>query len=796
MGLFPTTKKFINRQVEIKVAEDFLNRLATAQSAAVEGIVFYGPPGIGKSRLLQDISGRCRHLTLLPSAINFQRQKINSHRQYLFQLWAQLEKPPARKKLRETLKNSSAEEALSLFAQRLQQYLKGLPFILLLDSCELCHSPLFDWIGQIFLSHLENTLLRPIGLFLASRGHQVETSNWPVQYVKSIQSRYVAAFDLAGTTEHLAAINRKKKSRGEEKPIYHLSVGHPLSTEALVLFLRRLAVKVETLPQNRPQLAQQLYDEVLQKYLLPPVDSWPRDNFEILCIPRRFDAAILEKLDVQYSFPWYSARMQEMQKANIHLIHVDRGEPAYQLDVTLRKLLHAALSILRLERVLEINRKLLQFHESELRQEASIGRPRANSLLEMFYHYIQVTLLSGQAVEATAENWLRGQLQIYFNPEQSDDILQLKLLRDLLDQDTDFVELLGRPLLEQLLANIKDFSSFSPSRETFHLSIKKNPPAAEYQVIWFFENSGLSPELTVRSEIEYSISEWQSDPEMCGRMAAVAYLPPEVKDILAQNRRFVIELTTNTMDIPFELMHDGQEFLCLAHPISRRIETMKTGRTVAPLPAIERRALVVGDPTGNLSSAKEEAEAVAAMLKLHHFEVKLLIGRDQANLKNFARAIALEKYHLIHYAGHAFFDSEHPTLSGLCLAKDNEVAKVTAGELKRYLNYPAFVFFNACEAAAAEKEATIINDQGSLIENLAVAALEGGACGCLGSMWKIADPTAKDFALAFYEFLFLNKPIGEAVQLARKHIRQSSIDWAAWVLFGNPHMHPLGAAPK
>jgi CHAT domain-containing protein len=120
---------------------------------------------------------------------------------------------------------------------------------------------------------------------------------------------------------------------------------------------------------------------------------------------------------------------------------------------------------------------------------------------------------------------------------------------------------------------------------------------------------------------------------------------------------------------------------------------------------------------------------------------------------------------------------------------------VTAGELKRYLNYPAFVFLSACEAASADKATTAFNVQGSLIENLAVAVLEGGACSCLGPMWKIADRPAKDFAVAFYEFLFSGKSTGKAVQLACKQIRQRSSDWAAWVLFGNPHMHPLSSVP-
>lgn len=795
MGHFPTARRFIDRQAEIKDVENLLERVAAANSVAVEGIVYFGPPGVGKSRLLQNIALRCRDRKLHSAAFDFQQHTINSQRLYLLHLFAQLAKRQKRKTLHETLKTATDEEVLPLFAKVTQQLLKDQPLILLLDSCEFCEPTLFDWIGQKFLMHLEKSLLGPIALFLACRGQQVVTSNWPVQYVRATTSRYVPAFDFASTQEHLITLDKAKNSRGGEKPLYDLSNGHPLSNEALVHFLQHLNIQAETISQNRQQLAQLLYNHILHEYLLPPIESWPRENFEMICVPRRFDAAILEKLDPQYPLPWYSARMQELQSVSVHLIHVDHGKPAYQLDATLRKLLYAALAILRSDKVLEINQRLRQIYEEELRQEASIDRPRADSLLEMFYHHIQIELISKQTANPSVVEWLKKQLQTYFNPNERDDVLQLKLLDDLLNQDQELVELIERPALDGLRTCITDFLTSSALRETLHLAIRHTPPA-EYQVNWFFEKRPLSPAQTVHSEMKFSLEEWRSQPKKCGQVAAVMYLPSEAKELLANNRNFVVELTSNTMDIPFELMHDGHDFLCLTHPIGRHIETMRAGKTVTPLPQGTLQALVVGDPTDNLPAARLEAEAVTALLQTHHFNVKQLIGREQATLKNFISALILEKYHLIHFTGHAFFNPKHPSLSGLQFVKDQEEAIVTAGELKRYLDYPAFIFFSACEAASAKKETTSFNTQGSLIENLAVAALEGGACGCVGPMWKIEDAAAKEFALAFYKFLFLNKPSGEAVRLARQQICESSIDWAAWVLFGNPHMQPLGAAPK
>jgi hypothetical protein len=792
MGLFPTTKKFINRRAEIKHAEEFLNRLAASKSPAVEGIIYFGIPGIGKSRILQHIASRCRKRALLPAAVDFDSLAEHSHREYLFHLFDQLE---THQRSRDAIRAATDEKALEFFAQGAQERLKGHPFILLLDSCESCHPELFDWIGRQFLAYLESSRIGPIALFLASRGPQVAESNWPVRLVRKMQNRHVPAFDFKSTKQHVVAIDKAMQWRGSEETIYELSVGHPLSTEALVDFLQSLKVNVQVLPQHRQQLAQRLYDEIIRTYLLPSAEQWPREHFEIVCIPRRFDAALLEKLAPDYSHFWYAARMQELQKANIHLIHVGHGKPAYQLETTLRKLLYAAVSTLQPQRALEINTKLQQIFENELQQEAFLGRPSATALLEMLYHHLQVEMLSARPTNPSTEELLRDKLKTYFHPDQRDDIVQLDQFRDLLAKDLDFLELLGKPVIERLLKIIEAFVRSPQPREVFHLAIRHNPPS-EYQVSWFLEKKPLSPAQTVHSEIKYSIADWRQKPEDCGRIAFATYLPLEVQEALARKRKSAIELTTNTMDIPFELMRDERSFLCLSHPIGRHIEMMQAAKSVAPITAAGWHALVVGDPTGDLPSAKEEAEAVADLLAQRNVMVERLIGAEQATLKNFVGALVLHQYHLIHYAGHAFFNPIHPSLSSLRLTQDGHEAKLTAGELKRYLNSPAFVFFSACEAAAAERATTVFNAQGSLIQNLAVAALEGGACGCLGPMWEVADRATKDFSVAFYTFLLQSKPTGEAVRLARQKVRRRSTDcWASWVLFGNPYTHPFGPAP-
>jgi hypothetical protein len=804
MQLFPKTKKFINRQMEIAQAEEVLRQVKNLKPPAVKGVIYFGIAGIGKSRLLQQIKLQCRRKSLVPASIDFQEQAVHSHLDYLLHLADQLEKPRPHSGLREAVLDAinlaaspkaHAEQALPVFAGALKQRLKARPLVLLLDSCERCVPELFDWIGQQFLVHLVNSNVGPIALFLAGCGPQVAESNWPIRYVRATQNHHVAAFDFADTKKHIAAIDKAKRWRGGEKSIHELSAGHPLSTQALVYFLQSLNVDVRDIPQRRKQLAQRLHDEVISRHLLPQQDLWPQDSFELACVPRRFDAALLEKIASDYTHYWYSARMQQLQKSNIHLIHVGHGKPAYQLETTLRKLLYTAVSILKPERVLEINQALQKIYENELQQATLVGRPSADSLLELLYHHIQVQMLYGRPPAFFAEDLLRTKLEAHFHPDQRDDLVELNKLRDLLARDFDFLEVLGKPGIERLLKIIDDFAATPPKHEIFFLSIRHSDPS-EYEVSWFVENTPLIPSRTVHSDIKFSIKEWRDNPGQRGRIAFATYLPDEAQEFLKAQQEPAIVLTTNTMDIPFELMHDGREFLCLSRPFGRQLEMVKAPKYTAAAAEGGWRALVVGDPTGNLPSAAAEAEAVAELLAQASVKVDRLIGKEAATLNSFVGSLVLNPYHLIHFAGHAFFNRDHPALSGLGFTANGRDVTVTAEEIKRYLKSPAFVFFSACEAAAAERETTQLDTQGTLIQNLAVAALEGGACGCLGPMWKIEDDAAKDFAISFYSFLLQGKVVGEAVRLARKQLRKRLTDsWASWVLFCNPYTHPFGAAP-
>ncbi|MDZ7292567.1 MAG: CHAT domain-containing protein [candidate division KSB1 bacterium] len=791
---YPSTEQFIDRQREIDQVEEALSQITSRKPPAIRGILYFGIPGIGKSRILLYIHKLCHQQKLFTLLVDFQNPAIHSHFEYLLHLSDQIEPLPLRDHLLGATGDSGnsikrAEQALPVFARNLKQHLKKRPLILLMDSCELCAPDFFDWIGEQVLVQLMNFQIGPIGLFLASRGPQVAESKWPVEMIRATRFERIFAFDFEATQQHIAAIDQDPpRCRGGEKDIYELSAGHPLSTEAVVDFLRTLNVDIADFPQHRSQLARRLYHEVIHRYLCAGVTTWEPAIFDVACIPRRFDPILLEKIAPEHNYHRYAAGLRDLQKPEINLIEVDSVKPGYRLESTLRRLLHTAVSILYPARVLELNQKLKDFYEAELAHGALSERPTAAALLELLYHRIQIEILSNRPPLSAAEDLLEAKLQAHFHPEQRDDQLELVHLQDLLTRDLEFREILGKGAVDRLALVIDRFTRV-PRREPSlsHLIILHTPPSA-YHVSCYTGNTPVLPTQRIHTRAKYPIQQWRANPKEIGTVAFNAYLNPQAQEFVRKAKKHAILLTTDTMDIPFELLYDGREFLCLRQPFSRRIEMLATPKKFEVEKPRGHRALVIGNPTGDLPYTAQEAHAVAEVLKKSDVHVDCFIGPEQATLNEIVKQLNLHGYHLIHFAGHGSFHKRYPTLSGLRFSE----GMLSADELKRYLQAPAFVFFSACWAAAAKKETTRSNFQGKFIENLAIAALEGGACGCLGPMWEIEDRTAKDFALTFYTQLLLGSRIGEAVLQARRRVRRRKTDcWASWVLFGDPFIDPF-----
>jgi len=99
--------------------------------------------------------------------------------------------------------------------------------------------------------------------------------------------------------------------------------------------------------------------------------------------------------------------------------------------------------------------------------------------------------------------------------------------------------------------------------------------------------------------------------------------------------------------LPWELMHDGDDFLCLK---SDTVRLEAGSRTYKGILDVNGVLVVASNPLGDLENVEREANSVIdAIERIWGVESKLLSGRD-ASKENVIKEIESGKYQVIHYS--------------------------------------------------------------------------------------------------------------------------------------------------
>jgi CHAT domain/Cytosol aminopeptidase family, N-terminal domain len=271
----------------------------------------------------------------------------------------------------------------------------------------------------------------------------------------------------------------------------------------------------------------------------------------------------------------------------------------------------------------------------------------------------------------------------------------------------------------------------------------------------------------------------------------------------------VLRLDESTVDLPWELMRFGNQFLARSHLLARQREINAPGHAAAYVAPHERlRALVIGNPTSklpgaDLSGAAEEAEHVSGLLHGYGAKVDKLVGEaSQAQVLDL-----LDRHNpdVLHYAGHARFDTVNQAAGGLLLSD----GLLTADTLAAQPHLPRLVFANACNSAETgvgsdqaldakeRRDHQGASDAASATRDLAGGILRAGARAFIGSQWPVDDKAGKTFAEAFYGQLVGKSGVegtGATIGLAVKRAREATISahgleeptWAGYSLYGSP----------
>jgi hypothetical protein len=250
---------------------------------------------------------------------------------------------------------------------------------------------------------------------------------------------------------------------------------------------------------------------------------------------------------------------------------------------------------------------------------------------------------------------------------------------------------------------------------------------------------------------------------------------------------------------PWELMHDGDDFLCMRHAFGRFIngaqgvlfDIQPVGYWDAEPLEISVLLISVADPLPqdqltyeSIPHVHKEAEAIAeALTEIPGVRVTWLPDH-KATYNKVVQVLRKERFHIIHFCGHAHTDPKEPLQSSLVLHDRPLTTGIVQASFGK--NRPILCFLNGCESAASPPGRDRFDVYG-----LARAFLETGAY-LIGSRWKVADRAASVFAPLFYKaFLSEGKPLGAAVRDARYGCRRAEPDdfaWASYVLYGDPRV--------
>ncbi len=245
--------------------------------------------------------------------------------------------------------------------------------------------------------------------------------------------------------------------------------------------------------------------------------------------------------------------------------------------------------------------------------------------------------------------------------------------------------------------------------------------------------------------------------------------------------------------LPWELLHNGDDFLCLDRdtPVVRGV-TVRPRRFETETPL---RVLVIGGIPSDAAPLRLEHEQaliernLSAAIERGDVVLQTLIGPNLE--RDLPSVLGSFRPHLLHVAGHGGLDGLHVEGQN---GAPRQLSANTLGRLLRNVKSVQMVVLNGCDLAATSEEQ----------QGVALTLARLGIPAVVGMQYEISDVAALAFAEGFYEALGWGWPIQEAVTWARSRMvyyapTPDVIEWVTPALFvatndvavEDPHPQPV-----
>lgn len=253
----------------------------------------------------------------------------------------------------------------------------------------------------------------------------------------------------------------------------------------------------------------------------------------------------------------------------------------------------------------------------------------------------------------------------------------------------------------------------------------------------------------------------------------------------------LISMDEALVSIPWEMLHDGSQFLNQKFGIGRTVTTRQTVSGSSRAVTTPLKMMLLCDPQGNLPAAAREKKEILAATSA--FTEYLAVNAKEAPVTASYVSSHIHAYDIIHYAGHAEQDTKHAGHGGWLL-QDGPLSAAAISALSGDRPMPALVFSNACHTGEWKSGEAFVQR----VFSLANAFLLSGVQHYIGTFWDVPDEPSCHFATHFYGNLVQGMTIGEAMLAARTSLiekfGEDTIFWASYLLYGDPTTRYVVAA--
>lgn len=252
------------------------------------------------------------------------------------------------------------------------------------------------------------------------------------------------------------------------------------------------------------------------------------------------------------------------------------------------------------------------------------------------------------------------------------------------------------------------------------------------------------------------------------------------------------------LEFLFEGVNDGGDYLVLDHPMARSITGVRVHRMgLSPNFFNELAArgdevkilLIASNTEPDIPGVDGEIQALANSLGLI-FEKRGIalqittLSTEVATYETVRKILKNCKHHIIHYAGHGYYNEKSPEKSCLYFwereNKQGNLKEMPASELQILLQNSdlRFAYLSCCLGTKTSEKAKLIDDD---FLGLADSIIHAGVPSVLGFRWPVSDFGAQEIALRFYDSLTSKGKVDTALLDARREVAAKDRDDITWL---------------